>query len=270
MMPRALLIALLTVCSPPLLAATEIIPLHYRLAEEMLPVAQSILGSDGRASAYSNQLVVNAPAGKISELRQVINKLDTPPRRLLISVATSNAATAGQRNFSVDGTLRAGGVEVSSSRGSTHSQNSVRIQHRTTRDLNGDIQQVQATEGYPALIQVGQSVPLETASGFAAYGRVYREREYRDVSRGFYITAQVSGDQVQITLSSKRDRLNPTTPDVIDTQSLNTHVSGRLGEWIDIGNSAEGGKVDESDLLRQSADTLQRESSIRLKVELAD
>lgn len=267
---RALLIVLLSVFATPLFAATEIIPLNYRMAEEMLPMAQSILGNDGKVSAYGNQLIVNAPQGRISELRRVLGELDSPPRRLLISIATNKAARVDESGYAVDGMLSAGGVAVSSGRGEMHGQDSVRILRSSTRDRDGDTQQIQATEGYPALIQLGQSVPLEIATGFGPYGRMYRETEYRDVTRGVYVTARVSGDVVHVTLSSRRAQMNATSSDVIDTQSLDTHVTGHLGEWIDIGGSTEGTRTEESGVLRQRVDTSQGELSMRLKVDIVE
>lgn len=56
---------------------TEIIPLNYRTAEDVLPVAQQVLGNEGRVTAYGNQLVVNAELAKIRELQQVLEQLDT-------------------------------------------------------------------------------------------------------------------------------------------------------------------------------------------------
>jgi hypothetical protein len=45
------------------------------------------------------------------------------------------------------------------------------------------MQQVQASEGTPALIQVGQSVPL-TSSQTDSYGDLRSQTEYRNVTQG--------------------------------------------------------------------------------------
>ncbi len=74
-------------------AASEVIELNYRMAQDVLPVVQSVLGSEGRASAYGNQLIVNASPEKISELRSVLDSIDTQPRRLLITVDTQVLST---------------------------------------------------------------------------------------------------------------------------------------------------------------------------------
>ena len=65
---RALLIAALLFCSLPASAATEVIPLNFRTADEVLSVVQSVLGHEGKVNAYGNQLIVNAAPEKIAEI----------------------------------------------------------------------------------------------------------------------------------------------------------------------------------------------------------
>ena len=61
MSPRITLLAVaLSICLP-LQAATESHPAQQPLGEEVLPVAESVLGGQGRVTAYGNQLIVNAP-----------------------------------------------------------------------------------------------------------------------------------------------------------------------------------------------------------------
>lgn len=92
-MTRNVLVACLLIISSTLQAATEVIPLDFRMAEDVLPIAQSVVGDQGKVDAYGNQLIVNAPPAVITELREVLTRLDTEPRRLLISVDTQNTAT---------------------------------------------------------------------------------------------------------------------------------------------------------------------------------
>lgn len=206
MSPRITLLAVaLSICLP-LQAATEVIQLNNRMGEEVLPVAESVLGGQGRVTAYGNQLIVNAPDALIRELRQVVDQLDVAPKRLLISVDTQDSANSTAGGYRVDGSARAGDVEFETGRGEIGGRDQVRIIRRSTNSRDGGIQQIQASEGYPALIQVGQSVPL-TTQGSDGYGQIYQQTQYRDVLRGFYATATVHGDRVQISISSSRDRL---------------------------------------------------------------
>ncbi|WP_313286767.1 secretin N-terminal domain-containing protein [Stutzerimonas kunmingensis] len=269
MNPRiALLAVALSICLP-LQAATEVIQLNNRMAEDVLPVAESVLGGQGRVTAYGNQLIVNAPDSLIRELRQVVDQLDVAPKRLLISVDTQDSASSATGGYRVDGSVRAGDVELETGRGEIGGRDQVRIIRRSTNSRDGGIQQIQASEGYPALIQVGQSVPL-TTQGTDGYGQIYQQTQYRDVLRGFYATATVHGDHVQISISSSRDRLAQGRSGVVEVQNADTRVSGRVGEWITVGGVDESASSDQRATLRRYSTQGSQNLSMRLKVDVLD
>ncbi|WCR43873.1 secretin [Stutzerimonas stutzeri] len=269
MNPRiALLAVVLSICLP-LQAATEVIQLTNRMAEDVLPVAESVLGGQGRVTAYGNQLIVNAPDSLIRELRQVVDQLDVAPRRLLISVDTQDSASSTTGGYRVDGSVRAGDVEFETGRGEIGGRDQVRIIRRSTNSRDGGIQQIQASEGYPALIQVGQSVPLKT-QGIDGYGQIYQQTQYRDVLRGFYATATVHGDRVQISISSSRDRLAQGRSGVVEVQNADTRISGRVGEWITVGGIDESASSDQRGTLRRYSTQGSQNLSMRLKVDVLD
>lgn len=269
MSPRITLLAVaLSICLP-LQAATEVIQLNNRMGEEVLPVAESVLGGQGRVTAYGNQLIVNAPDSLIRELRQVVDQLDVAPKRLLISVDTQDSASSTTGGYRVDGSVRAGDVEFETGRGEIGGRDQVRIIRRSTNSRDGGIQQIQASEGYPALIQVGQSVPL-TTHGTDGYGQIYQQTQYRDVLRGFYATATVHGDRVQISISSSRDRLAQGRSGVVEVQNADTRVSGRVGEWITVGGVDESASSDQRGTLRRYSTQGSQNLSMRLKVDVLD
>ena len=270
MTSRPILALLALLCSFAAQAAsrTELLPLQYRSADEMLPVAQSVLGGEGHVSAYGNQLVVNAEPAKIAELQGLLQQLDTRPRRLLITVDNQQASSSSQSGYQVDGHITAGNVEIVGGRGERYGRNQVRIIDRTSTGSSGSLQQVQATEGYPALIQAGQSLPL-TTYGRDAYGYPRESTEYRDVNRGFEVVASVRGDQVQLAIRSQQDRLS-SRPGVIETQSTDTRVNGRLGEWIELGGVSESAAGSHGGLLSQRSGSALQSQALRLKVELLE
>lgn len=266
---RSLASALLLAFSLPLSAATEVIGLNYRSADEVLPVVQSVLGSDGRVSPYGNQLIVNAAPEKIAEIRQLLEQLDTRPHRLLISVASSESSYQNDSGYRADGSISAGDAQVQIGRGEVDGRDQLRIIRRSTDSRGGGTQQVKASEGYPALIQIGQSVPI-TSTSRGAYGQIYSHTEYRNVTQGFYVTASLAGDVVHISISSNRDRLSQSQPGVIDVQSTDTRVSGRLGEWISIGALSQQNQAERSDFLQRRATQGRDDMTLRVKVEVVD
>lgn len=267
MKARALFTAVLITCSLSLSAATEVIPLNFRTADEVLSVVQSVLGHEGRVNAYGNQLIVNADPAKIEEVRTLLQQIDTAPRRLLISVDTQESGFQNDRGFSANGSISTGNGEVQIGQGEVNGRDQVRIIRRTTDSRGGGTQQVQASEGYPALIQVGQSVPL-TTQGRDMYGQPYSNTQYRNVTRGFYVTASLTGDRVHITISSNRDRLSQTQPGTIDIQNTDTRVSGRIGEWIAIGGVSEQSQSEQSGFVQHRATQGREDMNMRVKVDV--
>jgi type II secretory pathway component GspD/PulD (secretin) len=250
---RTLLTTLLVTCSFSVMAATEIVPLNYHTSTDMLPVAQDFIGSDGTVSAYGNQLIVNANQRKIDELKALIGQLDAAPKRLLITVDTNENNVQGDQGYSVNGAK----------------PGQTRIISRSTASRDGGIQQVQATDGMPALIQVGQSVPL-TSTQTDSYGDLRSQTEYRNVTQGFYVTANVTGEIVHLSISTNRDRMSQERPDVVNVQSTDTTVTGRLGEWILLAGVNRQTQADKQGIARSYATQGRDDMTLRVKVDTLD
>jgi type II secretory pathway component GspD/PulD (secretin) len=259
---RTLLTTLLLTCSFSVMAATEIVPLNYRTSADLLPVAQNFIGKDGKVSAYGNQLIVNAEPGKIEALRAFLAQLDTAPKRLLITVDSNENNFQDNQGYSVNGSVRAGN-------GGVNANTQTRIINRSTDSHDGGIQQIQASEGAPALIQVGQSVPLTTTQT-DPYGNLQNQTQYRNVTQGFYVTASVTGDIVHLDISTNRDRMSQERPDVVNVQSTDTTVSGRLGEWITLAGVNRQTQADKQGLARSYSTQGRDDMTLRVKVEILD
>jgi hypothetical protein len=251
-MPLHLLLACILFCiTPATYAATQVLPLHYRTSADILPIAQQLVGREGSVAAYGNQLVVNADPDKLDELTALLEQLDKPARRLMISVDTSDSNTANQRGYRANG----GGT--------------TRIIQYGTDNRSGGVQQVQASEGSPALIQVGQSVPL-TSAGTDAYGRLQAQTEYRDVTQGFYVTASLTGDVVHLNIATNNDRLSQERADVVNVQNTQATLSGRLGEWITVAGMNEHSSINQQGLARQYSTQGRNDMTVRVKVDVLD
>jgi hypothetical protein len=62
---------------------------------------------------------------------------------------------------------------------------------------------------------------------------------FQDVQSGFFATPRVNGDRVTLVISSQQQQLTGGgRQSQVTTGSATTTVSGRLGEWIEIGGSS--------------------------------
>ncbi|MFF7710088.1 secretin N-terminal domain-containing protein [Pseudomonas sp. NPDC007930] len=251
-MPLRPLLAALALClCTQAQAATQVLDLHYRTSADVLPVAQQMLGRDGTVQAYGNQLIVNADPSKIDELSALLERIDRPARRLLISVDTADSNHQDASGY----TLNNG--------------NQGRVIRYGTANRSGGVQQVQATEGTPALIQVGQSVPI-TSTSSDGYGRYQSDTQYRNVTRGYYVTASVTGEQVHLVINTNNDRVSQERPDVIDVQSTANQVTGRLGEWIILAGSNANSQAEQNTWAKRYSTAGRDDITLRVKVDALD
>ena len=242
MVLRPLIAGLMMLLSLSALADTQVITLQNRTSADLLAVAQNFIGKDGNVTVYGNQLIVEAPAQKIQGLEDLLSQLDTPARRLLITVDTSDSNLPD-------------------------SNSNTRVYSTASRD--GGVQQIQATEGVPALIQTGQSIP-QTSTQTDAYGRLSAQTAYRNVTKGFYITASVTGETVHLAISTNRDRMSQEQPDVVNVQSTDTQVSGPLGQWITVaGISGQNQAGQQGQTLTYSTQN-RDDMTLRVKVDALD
>ena len=239
---RPLITGLLLLASISAIADTRVITLQNRTSADLLPIAQNFVGKNGKVSAYGNQLIVEASASKIQNLEDLLSKLDKPAMRLLITVDTRDSNLADTAP-------------------------NTRVISTASRD--GGTQQIQTTEGTPAFIKTGQSVPL-TSTQTDAYGRLLTQTEYRNVTRGFYITASVTGETVHLAISTTRDRMSQEQPDVVNIQSSDTHVSGPLGQWITLAGTNGRNQTDNEAQTRSYSTQSRDDMTIRVKVDALD
>jgi len=248
----------------------EIIPLKHRTVEQVMPALQPLLEPGGTLSGAQNQLFVRTSAKNLAELKAALAALDTAPRRLLISVRQASSAVAERGSASVSGTVGSGRVVISnqpagaaSPRGAT-----ARIDDSRTSGENQLVQQVQALEGMPALIQIGQSVPVTDRAivGFPrGGGGISETTTYREVSSGFEVVARVAGDRAYVDISPRREAL--AGRGAIVAQQVISTASGRLGEWFELGSITQGTTSQGSEILARSAAERQSVSGIWVKVE---
>lgn len=246
---------------------TEIFSLGYSMADTLIPAIKPMLRDDERVSAYGNQLIVRAEPERLEEIRVLLSQIDRRPAQLLISVANAGESISSERGYQVDGRIGTGPVDIVL--GNPRYGTQARVIGRSTRDQNDGMRQVTANEGYPVLIQTGQSVPVH-ATTTDAYGRVFEGTEYRDVTQGFYATVRLNGELATITLSANNDSINRSDNRVIDVQQTDTVVTARLGEWITVSAVGDSELGSDSDIGRRISTRSQNDSSLRLKIDLAN
>ncbi|MDH5594273.1 MAG: hypothetical protein OEY68_07710, partial [Gammaproteobacteria bacterium] len=68
----------------------NIIELHSRTTEEIIPVLKPLLDNNTAITGTGYQIIIRATPSKLAEIRQIIDQLDKTPKSLLISVKHGN------------------------------------------------------------------------------------------------------------------------------------------------------------------------------------
>jgi len=263
----------------------EVIPLHHRTAEEVIPILQPMLAREGTLSGFKGQLIVRTTPDNLAEIRRILASVDSAPRQLLITVRQDADGRHHRSSANVSGNVGSDNVRVIVPPTSGERQggrvviregdNRVRAHaldsNSTVADRN--TQTLRVMEGREAFIRVGQSVPLRgrqvrrTVVGGQVIEQVVDTTQYRDVTTGFYVRARISGDRVILDISPQRETLSSDIRGGVNVQRVVTTVSGRLGEWMELGAIGQGATTEQSVLLGHSTSATRDDRRVLLKVD---
>lgn len=258
----------------------QIIEVQHRSAEELLPVLRPLVEPQGSISAMQNKLVIRTSPANFQQLKQIVSQLDTTPRQLLITVSQGGEINTRGSSAQVSGKAKLGnsgsitlppanphepGIAVGNENGTAEIRGS-RNSSRTGLSSN---QQLRVLEGREAVIYVGQSVPI-TSKYKSHSGAPVLSTEYHDVTVGFSVLPRLQGEQVTLEISPHQDSLASDASGVhgaINVQRISTSVSGRLGEWIDIGGATQQAVEQSQGLLSHRDSSRDEHRQVLVKVE---
>jgi len=134
------------------------------------------------------------------------------------------------------------------------------IDQRQTRSGHSG-QRLLVMDGGQAAIRVGSTRPLRLRQiQRGPWGEVVSEQiVYRSLGTGFKIRPRLMGDRVAIEILASTQETGGA-PDQVNALELSTTVSGRLGEWIELGDNVE---------TSYGAGDSSQGQQIRLRVDLA-
>ena len=279
-----MLVALASIAAHAQSMVLEVIPLHYRMAEEIIPIIQPLLAREGSVSGFQGQLIVRTTPANLEEIKRILASLDTAPRQLVITVRQETGVERSRSSAEVSGSVGGdhGRVTIPGS-GGTRGGNvvlrdgddplRVNVLEGTSSETDRSEQTVRVMEGREAFVRIGQSVPVRerqvqrTVVGGRVVEQVVEGAQYRDVASGFYVLPRVSGDRVTLDVSSQRESLSRRSAGNVNVQSLVTTVSGRLGEWMEIGGVGQDAAGQQSVLLGRTSTASRDNRRVLIKVE---
>jgi len=243
-------------------AAIQVLDLHHRTAAQLIPSLQGVVDQGVVLRADGYRLIVRGSDAQIETVRTLVQKLDSAPGNLLIQVRRTDGATTERRGVQ-------GGVEAHSG-GGLHGN--VSVYRSSGAESGSQTQSVRAVAGRPVHIDSGGVLLLRDefaargGRGGAAYGSKVHPVA---VPNGFDATATVSGDEVTIAIRVDRVSVADGGSDRLDRNSVETTVSGHLGEWLPVGTVSNRRQTSDRAIVRRSSDADTTTTTLELRVERA-
>lgn len=194
-------------------ASLEVIDLRHTTAEQVLPALRPLLEPGGVLTGQRNQLIVRTSARNLVELRRALETLDTPARRLLISVRFEGSAAERRTEIGVDARVSERGGRIEARAAEARSAGGERVDQR-----------IQVLEGGRARIATGASRPLQLRDGAVL----------QDIATGFDVIARLAGDSVLLEIAPQREVAGAVTRGSVQVQRASSTLRARLGEWMEL------------------------------------
>lgn len=265
---RPLIAVLLLLFSMSALAQpAEIINLRNRPADEITPVIRPFLKPGDALTGTDYQLIIRTDPQNLAAIKDFVAKLDKAPAQLLVSVKNTGQVNSADSGVNVGGTIGNDGrrIIINDSGGSENIY--IEAGRSETAGNRQQNPQIRVTEGRPALIYTGISVPVKSQQRLRQGNRVIEQQrvEYRNVQSGLYVTARLNGNEVALDIEPQQQSLGEAG--VINTFSLSTTLRGKLGEWMPLGEVTESSITQSSRLGGATSNRAESRNNVMIKVE---
>jgi type II secretory pathway component GspD/PulD (secretin) len=253
------------------LAETAVIGVNFRDASEVLPMVETLLSPQGRASAdvRTNSIVVSDDPVSVKKIRDFLAHIDKPVEQVTIRFRFQQAGVSRNGNISASGKVSGDNWSVSAGKGAKKEGVRVRAQDRRGRVAQTSESFVRVLSGDAAYIRVGKEIPYTQRWDYLChrYAHSVKEVDYKIIETGMEVRPVVTKERVHITIIPRVSYKEPGEKGTILFSEASTRVSVSKGEWVTIGgHGKESNEVIREILSRRSAEE-QTTLSLSLMVE---
>lgn len=250
-------------------------------AQSLIPSIAPLYVGQAKFTAKNNSLIVKAPEVILNEIEQLLKELDKPLQNLMIEVSSSLDGSNSYQQDSVSGRIIIDDDIVISNRTPKANNPNTTIRYgkngsviksthtrRSNSRNNPDNFKVRALEGTWAFIETGKQVPYYTSGG--RYSPYQNSVELVDVTSGLEVYPTLNGERVTLKIRPRNHSINREYPDQINTRSVDTVISGHLGQWIYLGGAVNQMNDQSNGTLYSSKRHSDLDMSYRIKVNIID
>ncbi|MGD9040143.1 MAG: secretin N-terminal domain-containing protein [Desulfobacteraceae bacterium] len=253
------------------LAETAVISLNFRDASGVLPLVETLLSPQGRATvdARTNSIVVSDDRVSVQKIRDFLAHIDKPVEQVTIRFRFQHSGASKDRDISASGKVSGDDWSVSVGRERKKEGVHVRAQDREGSVARNSESFVRVLSGDAAYIRVGTEIPYTERWGYLCrrYARHVRKVDFQHMETGMEVRPVVTKERVHIEIIPRVSYREPGEKGVIRLSEASTRVSVAKGQWVTIGGHGQGSnEVIREILARRSAED-QASMSLSLMVE---
>lgn len=260
----------------------EVIDLQHRPADEVVPLVKPFVVKGGSVAGKDYKLILRSTPENIDQIKDMLGQIDTALRQLTVYVSTDAEAIKAAQGIAVQGRVGNGDIELRA--GQPEDDQSIiinrgeqveggasggsRVYSTRSRTREPAAQTIRVQEGQWATIHTGQAIPI-TEERTNPDGTVTRTIRYQSVTSGIQIRPQLNGEQVQLFIRPQRASVSPSGGGQINLSGMQTTITTRLGEWVELGGNIEKLKSRESGITYSTRREEEQRQRVFVKIELS-
>lgn len=245
----------------------KIITLQHRFASDLLPSITPMVGAQGTATGFDNQLILRTTPERMREIEALVDKLDATRVNRKITVRSVGLIESQQNRTEATGTVKIGQIIVSNDRRALPNAGRIDIERNRSISRQNTNQFINVLDGERAFISNGQVVPFtqEWVTITKRYIQINYSTDWREITTGFAVRPRTIGQQIELEITPRIARLN--NQGYIDFEQLKTTIRVSLGEWIDIGGTMQSNDEVSRKILGLRSSSNTQNNSLTIKVD---
>jgi type II secretory pathway component GspD/PulD (secretin) len=221
-------------------AELAIIQVNYREASDLLPLVQSLLSPEGKASVdeRTNSLIVNDTSASVAEIQAFVARMDKPAEQVRIQFRFQETGLSKNRDISTSG--RVSGEHGSVTIGGAEEEGvHVRAQDSRSQHRGQTESFISVMSGSTAYIWVGREIPFTERWVYLThtYAHEVQSVSFQRVETGFEVKPVVAGDRVHIEIIPRISSFDEAAG-VVRLTEASTKVTVLRGQWVIIGGTS--------------------------------
>lgn len=264
------LVLFLTVLAGLSLAEVAVIKVNYREAADLLPLVQSLLSPEGKASLdeRTNSIIVVDTSESVAKIRAFVATMDKPAEQVRVRFRFKEASRSTDRDISTSGKISGehGSIAIG---GAEEEGVHVRAQDSRTQHRGQTESFISVMSGSTAYLWVGREIPFTQRWVYLThtYAHEVETVQFQRVETGFEVKPIVAGDRVHIEIVPRISSLEDRERGVVRLTEASTKVTVLKGQWVTIGGTSEQSNEAIRDILSTGSSSTNSTLSLSLMVE---